>query len=39
MATKEEVEHFLSQFNQKVKVFGLVFRDDRGKKFTNALRS
>lgn len=31
MATKEEVESFLSRFNQKVKVFGLVFRDDRGK--------
>lgn len=31
MVTKEEVEHFLSQFNQKVKVFGLIFRDDRGK--------
>ena len=31
MATKEEVESFLSRFNQKVKVFGLIFRDDRGK--------
>lgn len=31
MVTKEEVEHFLSIFKQKAKVFGLVFRDDRGK--------
>lgn len=37
MATKEEVEHFLSQFNQKVKVFGLVFRDDRGKNLQTLL--
>lgn len=31
MATKEEVELFLSKFIQKVKVFGIVFRDNRGK--------
>lgn len=31
MATKEEVERFLDKFKQKVKVFGLIFRDDRGK--------
>lgn len=37
MATKEEVEHFLFQFNQKVKVFGLVFRDDRGKNLQTLL--
>lgn len=28
---KEEVELFLSKFIQKVKVFGIVFRDNRGK--------
>lgn len=37
MATQEEVEYFLSQFNQKVKVFGLVFRDDRGKNMQTLL--
>lgn len=37
MATKEEVEYFLSQFKQKVKVFGLVFRDDRGKNMQTLL--
>lgn len=37
MATKKEVECFLSQFNQKVKVFGLVFRDDRGKNIQTLL--
>ena len=37
MATKEEVEYFLSQFNQKVKVFGIVFRDDRGKNMQTLL--
>lgn len=37
MATKEEVECFLSRFNQKVKVFGLVFRDDRGKNMQTLL--
>lgn len=31
MATREEVETFLCRFYQKVKVFGIVFRDDRGK--------
>lgn len=31
MITKETVEEFLSRFNQKVKVFGIIFRDDRGK--------
>lgn len=32
MATKEEVELFLSKFIQKVKVFGIVFRDDQGQE-------
>ena len=37
MVTKEEVESFLSQFSQKVKVFGIVFRDDRGKNMQTLL--
>ena len=37
MATKEEVELFLSKFIQKVKVFGIVFRDDRGKNMQTLL--
>lgn len=31
MATKEEVEVFLKQFHQKLKIFNIIFRDDRGK--------
>ncbi len=31
MATKEEVEAFLKQFHQKLKIFQIIFRDDRGK--------
>lgn len=31
MATKEEVELFLSSFKEKVKIYDIVFRDDRGK--------
>lgn len=31
MATKEEVELFLKQFHQKLQVFSIIFRDDRGK--------
>ena len=31
MVTKEEVEAFLKQFHQKLKVFNIIFRDDRGK--------
>lgn len=37
MATKEEVELFLSKFIQKAKVFGIVFRDDRGKNMQTLL--
>lgn len=33
MITKEEVEKFLSILNQKIKVFDIIFRDDRGKNF------
>ena len=31
MISKEEVQHFLYQFNTKMKVFGIIYRDDRGK--------
>lgn len=31
MALKDEVEAFLSSFHEKVKVFGILFRDDREK--------
>lgn len=36
MATIEEVEAFLSHFHEKMKVFRIIFRDDRGKN-TQAL--
>lgn len=31
MIIKEEVEAFLKQFHQKLKIFNIIFRDDRGK--------
>lgn len=31
MVTKDEVQQFLNQFKEKIKVFGTIFRDDRGK--------
>ena len=31
MATKQEVEHFLSDFKTKMRIFQIIFRDDRGK--------
>jgi hypothetical protein len=31
MATREEVERFLNDFHTKLKIFGIIFRDDRGK--------
>lgn len=31
MIRKENVERFLHLFHQKIKVFGIIFRDDRGK--------
>ena len=37
MAAKEELELFLSRFIQKVKVLGIVFRDDRGKNMQTLL--
>ena len=29
--TKEDVQSFLEQFHAKLKVFGIIYRDDRGK--------
>ena len=31
MLSKEEVQRFLDQFHAKMKVFGIIYRDDRGK--------
>lgn len=31
MLTKEEVQSFLDDFHTKLKVFGIIYRDDRGK--------
>ena len=31
MITKDEVQKFLVQFHQKLKVYGIIYRDDRGK--------
>lgn len=31
MATRDEVERFLRNFHEKLKIFEIVFRDDRGK--------
>ncbi len=31
MITKEEVEAFLSSFHEKMKIFGILYRDERGK--------
>ncbi len=31
MVTKEDVEKFLARFYQKVRVFGIMYRDDRNK--------
>jgi hypothetical protein len=31
MITKDDVEAFLERFHQKIKVFHIIFRDDRGK--------
>jgi hypothetical protein len=36
MATREEVEKFLNSFHTKLKIFRIIFRDDRGKN-TQAL--
>jgi hypothetical protein len=31
MITKEDVESFLNELHTKMKIFGILFRDDRGK--------
>ena len=31
VATKEQVEEFLKRLKEKIKVFDIIFRDDRGK--------
>lgn len=31
MVTKQDVKEFLNQFNTKVQIFGILFRDDRNK--------
>jgi hypothetical protein len=31
MITKQEVSRFLNQFSEKMKIFGIIYRDDRGK--------
>ena len=36
MATREEVERFINNFQSKLKIFQIIFRDDRGKN-TQAL--
>lgn len=37
MATKQDVERFLHNFHVKLSVFGIVFRDDRGKNMQTLL--
>ena len=34
MASKEEVEQFLRQFYQKLEIYDIVYRDDRGKNLS-----
>lgn len=31
MTTKEDVERFLLRMKEKIKIFGIIYRDDRGK--------
>lgn len=31
MVSREDIQRFLEQFNAKIKVFGIIYRDDRGK--------
>ena len=31
MISKEDVQNFLNQFHEKMKIFGIIYRDDRGK--------
>ena len=34
MATKEEINRFLTQFYEKKRIWQIIFRDDRGKNFS-----
>lgn len=34
MASEDEVEQFLKRFHQKLKIYSIVFRDDRGKNLS-----
>lgn len=38
MANAEEVEKFLKEFKQKMRIFGVLFRDDRRKNFKTLLK-
>lgn len=38
MTTKAEVQSFLNQFHTKMKIYGIIYRDDRGKN-TKALET
>lgn len=31
MVSREEVQRFLDRFNAKMKIYGIIYRDDRGK--------
>jgi len=31
MPTRDDVQRFLNQFHVKMKIFGIIYRDDRGK--------
>ncbi len=31
MVSREDIQRFLERFNAKMKVFGIIYRDDRGK--------
>ena len=35
MTTRDEVERFLNQFHEKLKIYNIFFRDDREKKSPN----
>lgn len=37
MATQEDVEIFLKQFRVKMEIFGIIFRNDRGKNIQTLL--
>ena len=39
MATKNDVEKFLNQFHEKLKIYDIVFRDDRGKNLQTLAES